>query len=679
MKICMLSSSLGIGGAETHLLSLTEALLKRGHSVTVVTAGGILTPRESQARFIVLPLDKKRFAFSCIQTLRRLFQEENFDVVHAHARFPAFLAKLAGASPLVVTAHFPFSVAFPLRSLSVWGDKTLAVSPDIAAYLSREYRLPPERIFLTKNGIDTAAFAPAAAPKRRGFHIYHASRFDKDRSLAAFCLLEVLRLWEREDVFLHLIGDGEDFEALESEATLMNATAKETRVFLYGKQKDIAPLLQNADCFVGVSRAALEAMSMALPVILAGNEGFLSVFTEGIAEVAEQSNFCCRDTTPLTPALLLGALKQIFEAPLDKKEALGDYNRRYVLKRYAVSEMAKDAEAVYKTVAGEKKEAVLCGYYGFGNGGDEWMRYALYKRLEKDGYYPIHILSRRLFSRSTRRALRSGADFFLGGGNLLQDETSKRSLWLYTTYMKLARKGGSSVYLLSSGIGPLSKSGLSFARKALSDVKRIEARTRRDASHFAALVPRCPVYLSHDAALAYPFSPQKEDASLLLLVLKRPPLLAEYAFFSALALIVEENRALSPVILPLHPKDAAFCKRVGKRLLLSPEQIMTAPTTDLLPHLLPKARLLFSNRLHAGIAALAAGVPAYLFPENEKITSFYEDASAEAEAAGLPLPCRLLFDSSAKNPPIEAKKEDILRVKALLLERNGLFCPIKKK
>jgi hypothetical protein len=77
--------------------------------------------------------------------------------------------------------------------------------------------------------------------------------------------------------------------------------------------------------------------------------------------------------------------------------------------------------------------------------------------------------------------------------------------------------------------------------------------------------------------------------------------------------------------------------------------------------------------------ALAAGVPAYLFPENEKITSFYEDASAEAEAAGLPLPCRLLFDSSAKIPPIEAKKEDILRVKALLLERNGLFCPIKKK
>ncbi len=679
MKICMLTSSLGIGGAETHLLALTEALLERGHSLTVVSAGGVLTPKESAAKFILLPLDKKRFAFSCIKALRRLFQEEHFDVIHAHARFPAFLAKAAGASPLIVTAHFPFSVAFPLRSLSVWGEKTLAVSPDIVAYLKREYRLPPERIFLTKNGIDTKLFAPAAAPHRKGFHIYHASRFDKDRSLAAFCLLEALRLWEREDVFLHLIGDGEDFAAIESEATLINASAKADRVFLYGKQRDISPLLQNADCFVGVSRAALEAMSAALPVVLAGNEGFLSVFTQSVAERAEESNFCCRGTTPLTPTLLLDALKRIAEMPTDKKEEMGLYNRSYVLSHYALSQMAEDAEGVYATVAGKKKEAVLCGYYGFGNGGDEWMRFALYKRLEREGYYPIHILSRRLSSRKTRRALRRGADFFFGGGNLLQDETSARSLWLYTAYMKLAKRGGSSIFVVSAGIGPLSEGGVLRTRLALESCQKIEARTTKDAKDFASLLPPCPIYLSHDSALSYPFLPQKEGASLLLLVLKKPPASTEYALLSSLALFIKKNPALHPIVLPLHPKDAAFCKRAGRLLALSQKQILTDSSPDLLPSLLPDARLLLSNRLHAGIAALASGVPFCLFPESEKILSFFDDVSTEAEAAGLPLPCRLLPFSFTDTPSLDVKKDDILRLKARLLERNRLFFPSKNE
>lgn len=676
MKICMITSSLEIGGAETHIISLTEALLSRGHRVTVVSAGGLLVPKDSQATFITLPLNKKRHMLSCIRALRRLFRREGFDVIHAHARFPAFLAKRAGAFPLVTTAHFPFSVAFPLRTLSVWGDKTLAVSPDIADYLQREYRLLPEKITVTRNGIDTSLFAPTAnAAKRQGFHIVHASRLDKDRSLAAFCLLEALRLWEREDVFLHIIGDGEDYGALEAEATLFNANAGKPRVLLYGRQRDLVPYLQGADCFVGVSRAALEAMSCALPVILAGNEGFLSVFHRGLAAEAEKSNLCCRGAAVLTPHLLLEALKQVAALTEEKRQESGLENRRYVCEGYSLARMAEDAEAVYLTVSGDKKEAVLCGYYGFGNGGDEWMRYALYKRLEREGYFPIHLLSRRYATRRAWGGVRRGADFFLGGGNLLQDETSSRSLWFYTACVALAKKRGASVFLLSAGVGPLSERGKRRATAALQGCRRIEARTERDAAVFAALAPECPVFLAYDAALAYPFAEAEREGALLLLVLQRPPHSSEYALLSSIASLLQGESTLSPRLISLHPADAAFCKQAGRRLGLSEEAVITADGEAALPLLLPCAKLVLSNRLHAGVAALAAGVPSFLFPQSEKISAFSEDVSRVAREMALPSPVRLLPFSFSRLPSDTLEKEDILRLKGRLLGRCRLFSP----
>ena len=41
MKILMAAMSMGLGGAETHILELSRALLERGHSVTVAGDGGI--------------------------------------------------------------------------------------------------------------------------------------------------------------------------------------------------------------------------------------------------------------------------------------------------------------------------------------------------------------------------------------------------------------------------------------------------------------------------------------------------------------------------------------------------------------------------------------------------------------------------------------------------------------
>ena len=90
---------------------------------------------------------------------------------------------------------------------------------------------------------------------------------------------------------------------------------------------------------------------------------------------------------------------------------------------------------------------VLCGAYGYGNAGDEAILEAIVAELRSiDPQMPIRVLTRR--PRDTEKrlgvkayytfnipafccaALRSSL-YLNGGGSLIQDVTSRRSLWFY--------------------------------------------------------------------------------------------------------------------------------------------------------------------------------------------------------------------------------------------------------
>lgn len=279
MKILMATMGLDIGGAETHIVELAKQLCSQGHEIVVVSNGGVYVPEIAQAgiRHYEAPLHRRSVADMrrARAILRDVIEQEKPDVVHAHARIPAFLCGTLHSSmkfPFVTTAHWVFDTSGMLRYLTNWGQRTVAVSDDIKAYLMREYNVPAEHITVTINGIDTEKFSPAVSGSKVisefGLNpeqpiLSYVSRMDEDRALVARQLIEIApRLNEAvPGIQLLIAGGGNVFQELKEKAQKVNEQLGRQCVTMTGPRTDINEIVAAGRAFVGVSRAALEAMA----------------------------------------------------------------------------------------------------------------------------------------------------------------------------------------------------------------------------------------------------------------------------------------------------------------------------------------------------------------------------------------------------------------------------------
>ncbi|MGA7931963.1 MAG: polysaccharide pyruvyl transferase CsaB [Kovacikia sp.] len=115
-------------------------------------------------------------------------------------------------------------------------------------------------------------------------------------------------------------------------------------------------------------------------------------------------------------------------------------------------------------------QAVLCGYYGLGNGGDEALLASLLQMLPKSvtplvlsgnpvqtgDRYGVKAVNRKNPGELIR-ALQQSQVFIWGGGSLVQDVTSAISPLYYAGLMKLAQMMGLKTIAWAQGIGPLKR------------------------------------------------------------------------------------------------------------------------------------------------------------------------------------------------------------------------------
>jgi len=548
-KILMTAMSLDIGGAETHILELAKGLTMRGHDVTVVSNGGVYVEEleKNNIRHIVMPLHNKRMS-SVVKSyfgLKKLIKKENFDVVHAHARIPAFICGLLERRMhfrFVTTAHLTFVVNYLWKRISDWGERSLAVSEDIKDYLIKNYKMYPDNVGVTINGIDRNKFSPDVdysdivkefgldESKRR---IVYISRIDPDRSAVAFLLAEIApKLYEyNNNIEIVIVGGGADFAKLELAAKKVNSMVGSDLVKLAGSRTDINKFIAYSEVFVGVSRSALEAMSAERTVIVAGNEGYLGLFEKGMTETAVATNFCCRGCEMADAEKLYADLVRALELSPEELADYGKYNAGLVDKYYSVTQMVDDTEKMYDSVMyphGYKYgDLLISGYYGFGNLGDDSLLQMIIKNLRENRKdIKITVLSKtpwktqrtygvnsigRINYYAIKKAARKGKLLINGGGSLLQNSTSMRSLIYYISIMKIALKNRMKIMLYASGIGPLyGEKSKKMTREILEKTDVISLRediSKRELEEIGVKNPN--IYVSADPAFGIEAAAEK--------------------------------------------------------------------------------------------------------------------------------------------------------------------------
>ncbi|ABB57559.1 polysaccharide pyruvyl transferase CsaB [Synechococcus elongatus] len=284
--------------------------------------------------------------------------------------------------------------------------------------------------------------------------------------------------------------------------------------------------------------------------------------------------------------------------------------------------------------------ALLCGYYGEGNGGDEALLAALLQLLPPTveplvlsgnpaatrTCYGVEACDRRSGA-AVWQALRRSDLFIFGGGSLIQDVTSWTSPLYYCGLMGLAQQLGLKTIAWAQGIGPLQRKRTRWlARRTFQHCDRITVRDRGSAALLkewgisVAIAPD-PVWALEPLPLDQPLSNQEAIAVCLR---PHPELTPERSDRLKAALTTLQSQTQAPILLiPFHhqqdrPLAAQWASEIPQAEVLDwqhPRQLLSY---------FQSVRLTIAMRFHGLVMAAAAGNRCFGLSYDPKVRRFLD-------------------------------------------------------
>lgn len=317
---------------------------------------------------------------------------------------------------------------------------------------------------------------------------------------------------------------------------------------------------------------------------------------------------------------------------------------------------------------------LVSGYYGFGNLGDEALLAGLITGLHRYGHQPVILSGDPAASRdlhgvpATERlrgllpALLRADAVISGGGGLLQDGTSRRSLDYYLGVIRLAKRLGKRVVVYGQSLGPLSDQGMAATASALHGVPL--ALRDEQSLELANAMGLAAVLVADAALLLEPVAPAtrlaavaEEDRPVVLIPRGGQEHLNEPLGTVAAALAAE---GVPLATMSLHPQqDDAPVKRLQELVPSMPRLAADTPTRALAE--LGGARFVVSVRLHGCILAARAGVGFAGLSYDPKVRGFLNQAGAATFERPVDQ-CALLKLTRASPPPSEHALDHLLRL-----------------
>jgi polysaccharide pyruvyl transferase CsaB len=281
---------------------------------------------------------------------------------------------------------------------------------------------------------------------------------------------------------------------------------------------------------------------------------------------------------------------------------------------------------------------VLSGFYGYGNAGDEAILAAIVGALRRrTDDLELVVISGNPAATARRhgvRAIGRGAigtvrellrsdGLVSGGGGLLQDRTSTRSLLYYAGLMVLSSLLRRPVYVYAQGIGPIDgRLAREVAGLALRRATYVSVRDQASLVAARALGAERTEAAADPAIGLSPPAPHPESGRPTIVVAVRPAPgweRLEEGFVAALRRLGEGHRL---AFVAMHPSvDGALASRLAARVGPYASVVDYAGLEELMGHI-GSAALVIGMRLHALILAAVAGVPFVALSYDPKVDAF---------------------------------------------------------
>jgi glycosyltransferase involved in cell wall biosynthesis len=310
-------------------------------------------------------LGRGRFDPRILTDLVRLGRERRARILHVHGYAAADFGRLAArrlGAALVLHEHFadprmPAYQGVADRVLSGLTDRAIAVSASTRDFLVRERHVPAGRVRLIWNGAPLDEFAPvspdAARQARQSLGVAEDTlvvgtigRLSEQKGHRDLVEAAAGLLAGRPKVQLVIVGDGDQMDALKTQAAVLGIAS---RVTFAGHRADVPALLGAIDVFAISS--TYEGTPLALFEAMAAGKAIVSTAVDGCREVLEDGVTALL-VPPRDPPALAAALGRLVDDATLRRSLAG--NARTASTRYDIRTCVAGMEALYDEVLAER-------------------------------------------------------------------------------------------------------------------------------------------------------------------------------------------------------------------------------------------------------------------------------------------------------------------------------------
>lgn len=358
LRILLVNRHMNIGGVETYLYRLCAGLRQRGHTVGLLTEGGLWEDKAVEAG---AELHKVASLTKGWRGMLPLLRERGYQVVHGHNYHSARVARALAAE---LDAAYLMSVHGPRPRIKQlffrdWSEEVVVMSEGDGQNIRWWGGVPAERITLSFYGIDTERFHPGidTASLRTELGLGHEpvavfiSRFSNRKADVGHALLDALpALRERiSGLRLLLVGEGPESEGLVSHIQKVNTAVGSESARMIGPRRDVERFMALGDVAICTANTALEAMACGTPTLAAGRTGYFGLVTPATFEAARALCFADHGRSPKA----MGAAPFVEEMPalfadLATAKARALETAAVVAARTSVPRMAAQMEQLYR-------------------------------------------------------------------------------------------------------------------------------------------------------------------------------------------------------------------------------------------------------------------------------------------------------------------------------------------